>query len=78
MFLAEIVDIHTSSGGTYGSPRVHAMLARRSIAAGRTRVDRVMRGARLQGAFLPETMAARIHPYRSAGCQTYATSHSLV
>ncbi|MGI5219203.1 IS3 family transposase [Nocardia sp. CA-290969] len=26
--LAEIVDIHTSSGGTYGSPRVHAMLAR--------------------------------------------------
>ncbi|MGO4618030.1 IS3 family transposase [Nocardia sp. 2YAB30] len=26
--LGEIVDIHTSSGGTYGSPRVHAMLAR--------------------------------------------------
>ncbi|MFE9324201.1 transposase [Nocardia sp. NPDC052278] len=25
--LAEIVDIHTSSGGTYGSPRVHAMPA---------------------------------------------------
>ncbi|MFC8044711.1 IS3 family transposase [Nocardia sp. NPDC057353] len=50
--LAEIVDIHTSSGGTYGSPRVHAMLARRGVAVGRKRVERVMRGAGLQGAFL--------------------------
>ncbi|MBF6520577.1 IS3 family transposase [Nocardia farcinica] len=50
--LAEIVDIHTSSGGTYGSPRVHAMLARRGIAVGRKRVERVMRGAGLEGAFL--------------------------
>ncbi|MFC8048135.1 IS3 family transposase, partial [Nocardia sp. NPDC057353] len=50
--LAEIVDIHTSSGGTYGSPRVHAMLARRGIRVGRKRVERVMRGAGLQGAFL--------------------------
>ncbi|MFI9415243.1 IS3 family transposase [Nocardia gamkensis] len=50
--LAEIVDIHTSSGGTYGSPRVHAMLARRGISVGRKRVERVMRGAGLQGAFL--------------------------
>ncbi|MBF6353367.1 IS3 family transposase [Nocardia higoensis] len=47
--LAEIVDIHTSSGGTYGSPRVHAMLARRGVAVGRKRVERVMRGAGLQG-----------------------------
>ncbi|MEU2043459.1 IS3 family transposase [Nocardia niwae] len=38
--LAEIVDIHTSSGGTYGSPRVHAMLARRGIPVGRKRVER--------------------------------------
>ncbi|MEV4154750.1 IS3 family transposase [Nocardia salmonicida] len=50
--LVEIVDIHTSSGGTYGSPRVHAILARRGICAGRKRVERLMRGARLQGAFL--------------------------
>ncbi|MET9284660.1 IS3 family transposase [Nocardia beijingensis] len=50
--LAEIIDIHTSSGGTYGSPRVHAMLARRGISVGRKRVERVMRGAGLQGAFL--------------------------
>ncbi|UIJ61186.1 IS3 family transposase [Amycolatopsis acidiphila] len=27
--LAEIVEIHTCSGGTYGAPRVHAMLRRR-------------------------------------------------
>ncbi len=45
--LAEIVDIHTSSGGSYGSPRVHAMLARRGIAVGRKRVERIMRGAGL-------------------------------
>ncbi|MFX0578880.1 IS3 family transposase [Nocardia nepalensis] len=50
--LAEIVDIHTSSGGTYGSPRVHAMLRRRGIPVGRKRVERLMRRAGLQGAFL--------------------------
>lgn len=50
--LAEIVDIHTSSGGTYGSPRVHAMLRRRGITVGRKRVERLMRQAGLQGAFL--------------------------
>ncbi|MFF7945211.1 IS3 family transposase [Nocardia gamkensis] len=43
--LAEIVDIHTSSGGTYGSPRIHAMLRRRGISIGRKRVERLMRGA---------------------------------
>ncbi|WP_327119109.1 IS3 family transposase [Nocardia sp. NBC_01730] len=50
--LGKIVDIHTSSGGTYGSPRVHAMLARRGIRVGRKRVERLMRSAGLQGAFL--------------------------
>ncbi|WP_328412049.1 IS3 family transposase [Nocardia sp. NBC_00403] len=50
--LAEIVDIHASSGGTYGSPRVHAMLARRGIGVGRERVERLMRRAGLRGAFL--------------------------
>ncbi len=53
--LAEIVDIHTSSGGTYGSPRIHAMLARRGISVGRKRVERLMRGAGLQDAFLRKT-----------------------
>lgn len=50
--LAEIVEIHTCSGGTYSAPRVHAMLRRRGIAVGRKRVERLMRGAGLQGAFL--------------------------
>ncbi|WP_281256176.1 IS3 family transposase [Nocardia amikacinitolerans] len=50
--LGEIVDIHTSSGGTYGSPRVHAMLRRKGIRVGRKRVERLMRAAQLQGAFL--------------------------
>jgi putative transposase len=50
--LAEIVDIHTCSGGTYGAPRVHAMLRRRGVAVGRKRVERLMRQAGLQGAFL--------------------------
>lgn len=41
--LADIVDIHTSSSGTYGSPRVHAVLRRRGICVSRKRVDRLMR-----------------------------------
>lgn len=50
--VAEIVDIHTCSGGTYGAPRVPAMLRRRGIQVGRKRVERLMRQAGLQGAFL--------------------------
>ena len=49
---AEIVDIHTASGGTYGSPRVHQVLRRRGIRVSRKRVERLMRQAGLQGAFL--------------------------
>lgn len=43
--------IHAASGGRYGSPRVHAMLAREGIAVGEKRVARLMRAAGLQGAF---------------------------
>lgn len=43
--------IHASSGGRYGSPRVHAMLAREGIAVGEKRVARLMRAAGLQGAY---------------------------
>ncbi|MEV0394965.1 IS3 family transposase [Polymorphospora rubra] len=50
--LSEIVDIHDRSAHTYGSPRVHATLARRGIRVGRKRVERLMREHDLQGAFL--------------------------
>jgi len=43
--------IHAASGGRYGSPRVHAMLAREGIGVGEKRVARLMRTAGLQGAF---------------------------
>lgn len=43
--------VHAASGGRYGSPRVHAMLAREGVAVGEKRVERLMRAAGLQGAF---------------------------
>jgi putative transposase len=43
--------IHAASGGRYGSPRVHAMLAREGIRVGEKRVARLMRAAGFQGAF---------------------------
>ena len=42
--------IHDDSGGTYGSPRVHAELRREGIRVGRKRVERLMRAAGLEGA----------------------------
>src|SRR5438874_4963533 len=50
--VSEIVDVHDLSGGTYGSPRVHATLRRRGIRVGRKRVERLMRAHGIQGAFL--------------------------
>lgn len=50
--MAEITEIHERSGGTYGSPRVHAVLTRRGRSVSRKRVERLMRQHRLQGAFL--------------------------
>ena len=47
-----IAEIHEHSGGTYGSPRVHATLRRRGIHVSRKRVERLMREHGLQGAFL--------------------------
>lgn len=52
--------IHGASKGRYGSPRVHAMLAREGIRVGRKRVERLMRAAGLQGA----------HRRRRRGCTT--------
>jgi hypothetical protein len=48
----QIERIHTESGGTYGSPKVHAQLGREGIRVSRKRVERLMREAGLQGAFM--------------------------
>lgn len=47
--LEEIRRIHFDSGGTYGSPRVHAVLRRTGQPVGRRRVATLMRGAGLRG-----------------------------
>ena len=46
---AAITEIHTESGGTYGSPRVHAELADQGHRHGRKRVARLMQAAGLAG-----------------------------
>jgi putative transposase len=48
----QIQRIHAESGGTYGSPKVHAQLRREGIRTSRKRVERLMRQAGLQGAFM--------------------------
>jgi putative transposase len=53
--LTQIAAIHERSGGTYGSPRVHATLQRRGVHVSRKRVERLMREAGVQGAFLRKT-----------------------
>ena len=47
--LEMIRDIHTDSDGTYGSPRIHAMLHRRGEPVSRKRVERLMRTAGITG-----------------------------
>ena len=44
-----IQQIHTDSGGIYGSPRVHAVLKREGAHVGRKRVERLMREAGIAG-----------------------------
>jgi transposase InsO family protein len=50
---ARITDIWVESRFTYGSPRVHAQLAREGTRVGRKRVERLMRDAGLRGAHRP-------------------------
>ncbi|MFJ2008654.1 IS3 family transposase [Streptomyces chartreusis] len=48
--LAEkITEVHDRSHGTYGAPRIHAVLQRQGEECGRRRIARLMRGAGLQG-----------------------------
>jgi putative transposase len=51
VLLERITSIWTDSRATYGSPRVHAQLAREGIRVGRKRVERLMREAGLKGAY---------------------------
>jgi putative transposase len=48
----QIQRIHAAADGTYGSPKVHAQLRREGIWVSRKRVERLMRQAGLQGAFM--------------------------
>ena len=48
----QIQRIHKESDGTYGSPKVHAQLRREGLRVSRKRVERLMREAGLQGAFM--------------------------
>ena len=51
--LAERIEkIWADSGGSYGSPRIHAALARAGIRVGRNRVQRIMAANGWQGAYL--------------------------
>ncbi|MET9880698.1 IS3 family transposase [Actinacidiphila glaucinigra] len=45
----KITEVHAVSRGSYGAPRVHAVLRREGIACGRRRVARLMRAAGLAG-----------------------------
>ncbi|MFC8209057.1 MULTISPECIES: IS3 family transposase [Streptomyces] len=44
-----ITEAHAKSRGTYGAPRIHAVLKREGAVCGRRRVARLMRAAGLQG-----------------------------
>jgi putative transposase len=48
----QIERIHAASDGTYGSPKIHAQLRREGIRTSRKRVERLLRAAGLQGAFM--------------------------
>ncbi|WEB40615.1 IS3 family transposase [Streptomyces yunnanensis] len=45
----KITEVHRGSRGTYGAPRVHAVLRREDIRCGRRRVARLIRAAGLHG-----------------------------
>lgn len=60
---ATIVEIHTQSRGTYGSPRVHAELRLGlGIRVGRKRVERLMRKAGIEGVYRRRRPGCRKRP----------------
>lgn len=49
VLLEDIRRIHMQSSGTYGSPRVHAVLRNRGRRVGRARIARLMRRSGIRG-----------------------------
>ncbi|MFE7278770.1 IS3 family transposase [Streptomyces sp. NPDC057623] len=45
----QITEVHAKSRGTYGAPRIHAVLKREGAVCGRRRIARLMRTAGLEG-----------------------------
>jgi transposase InsO family protein len=57
--------VHAASGGTYGSPRVHAELREgHGVRVGRKRIERLRREAVLEGAYGPPRKARMTIPAR--------------
>ena len=46
---SQITQAHAKSRGTYGAPRIHAVLKREGALCGRRRIARLMRAAGLEG-----------------------------
>ncbi|MFF8235124.1 IS3 family transposase [Streptomyces caelestis] len=47
----QITEVHARSRGTYGAPRIHAVLKREGAVCGRRRIARLMRAAGLEGRY---------------------------
>ncbi|RPK70350.1 hypothetical protein EES45_35755 [Streptomyces sp. ADI97-07] len=62
----QITEVHARSRGTYGAPRVHAVLTREGAGCGRRRVARLMQAAGLQGRHRRRRQVT--HGPRSQGC----------
>lgn len=58
--------VHERSRGTYGAPRIHAVLQREGVDCGRRRIARLMRTAGLQGRHRRRRHPATIPDLRAA------------
>jgi transposase InsO family protein len=65
--LGEIREIHAGSRGTYGAPRVHAVLRSRGRRVGRKRVARLMRADGLVGVHRRRRVVPVLRPPARAG-----------
>jgi len=63
--LSQIKQVHAESRGTYGSPRVHAVLVQQGVTCGRHRLARLMQqqGLRAKGKRRYKRTTNAVHPY---------------